>query len=71
MAVQPNSVDWMKDTIYRRAAIDAISRGCQEFRGIFAECEKNLNELPSAQSESCEYYALCRCGRDENKRKGL
>ena len=39
------------DTIYRQAAIDAVSRGCQEFRGIFAECEKNLNELPSAQPE--------------------
>lgn len=32
--------------------IDAVSRGCQEFRGIFARCEKNLNELPSAQSEN-------------------
>lgn len=26
-----------------------------------------LKHLPSAQSESCEYYALCRHGRDENK----
>lgn len=41
----------MDDTIYRQAAIDAVSRGCQEFRGIFAKCEKNLNELPSAQPE--------------------
>lgn len=31
--------------------IDAVSRGCQEFRGIFARCEKNLNELPPAQPE--------------------
>ena len=37
--------------ISRKAAIDAVSRGCKEFRGIFAECEKNLSELPSAQSE--------------------
>lgn len=37
------------DTISRQAAIDAVSRGCQEFRGIFAECEKNLNRLPSAE----------------------
>ena len=37
------------DCISREAAIDAVSRGCQEFRGIFAECEKNLNALPSAQ----------------------
>lgn len=34
--------------------IDAVSRGCQEFRGIFARCEKNLNELPPAQPESCD-----------------
>ena len=40
-----------EDTISRQMAIDAVSRGCQEFRGIFAECEKNLNELPSAQPE--------------------
>ena len=37
------------DTISRQAAIDAVSRGCQEFRGIFAECEKNLSALPSAE----------------------
>lgn len=26
-----------------------------------------IKTLPSAQPESCEYYALCRHGRDENK----
>lgn len=41
----------MDDTISRQAAIDAVSRGCQEFRGIFAECEKNLNALPSVQPQ--------------------
>lgn len=41
-----------KDTIYRQSAIDAVSRGCLEFRGIFAECEKNLNELPPVQSDN-------------------
>ena len=51
----------MSDPISRQAAIDAVSRGCQEFRGIFAECEKNLNELPSAQPEiiyckDCKHY---------------
>lgn len=50
-----------KDTIYRQSAIDAVSRGCLEFRGIFAECEKNLNELPSARPEiarckDCKHY---------------
>ena len=39
------------DCISRQAAIDAVSRGCQEWRGIFAECKKNLNELPPAQPE--------------------
>ena len=39
----------MGDLIERQAAIEVVSRGCQEFRGIFARCEKNLNELPSAQ----------------------
>ena len=39
------------DTISRQAAIDTVSRGCQEFRGIFAECEKNLNALPAVQPE--------------------
>ena len=48
----------MSDLISKRAAIDAVSRGCQEFRGIFAECEKNLNELPSVQPEPIsEAYA--------------
>ena len=37
------------DTISRQAAIDAVSRGCQELRGVFARCEKNLNALPSAE----------------------
>ena len=51
----------MTDLIDRQAAIDAVSRGCQEFRGIFTECEKNLNELPSAQPEiirckDCKYW---------------
>ena len=51
------------DCISRQAAIDAVSRGCQEFRGIFARCEKNLNELPSAQPEiirckDCKHYVI-------------
>ena len=51
----------MIDPIDRQAALDAVSRGCKEFRGIFAECEKNLNELPSTQPEivrcrECKHY---------------
>lgn len=30
-------------------------------------CMTTANEIPSAQPEPCEYYALCRHGRDENK----
>ena len=51
----------MSDLIYRNQAIDAVSRGCKELRGIFADCEKNLNELPSAEPEivrceDCKYW---------------
>lgn len=40
-----------KDTIYRQDAIDAVSKGCQEWRGIFGRCEENILALPSAQTE--------------------
>jgi hypothetical protein len=43
------------DLIDRQDAIDAVSRGCVEFRGIFSECEKNLNALPSAQPNESKY----------------
>ena len=33
----------------------------------YMETKDMLKALPSAQSEQCEYYALCRHGRDENK----
>lgn len=35
--------------------------------GLIESCISDMKELPSAQTESCEYYALCRHGRDENK----
>lgn len=35
--------------------------------GGIAECIDEIEDLPSAQTEPCEYYALCRHGRDENK----
>lgn len=51
----------MSDVVYRQAAIDAVSSGCKELRGIFADCEKNLNELPAADPEvvrckDCKYW---------------
>lgn len=35
--------------------------------GWLAMLVNSLEVLPSAQPEPCEYYALCRHGRDENK----
>ena len=61
----------MEDLISRQAAIDALDKRFDSIPfGQTAEIlllRKDLRELPSAQSESCEYYALCRHGRDENK----
>lgn len=31
------------------------------------EVMKVIDNMPSAQQETCEYYALCRHGRDESK----
>ena len=39
------------DLISRQAAIDAVSEGCQEWRGIFERCEEKLLALPPAQPE--------------------
>ena len=62
----------MDDTIYRQAAIDAVDEGLTrvffEHRDI---AEKMINKIPSAQPERCEYYALCRHGRDENKLRSV
>lgn len=41
----------MSDLIERQAAIEAVSKGCQEWRGIFGRCEENILALPSAQPE--------------------
>ena len=39
------------DCISRQAAIDAVSKACEEWRGIFARCEEKLLALPSAQPD--------------------
>lgn len=65
------------DTISRQAAIKAI---CEDgtmlerqgkYTMTMAERKQKdadiLDTLPPAQPEPCEYYALCRHGRDENK----
>lgn len=41
----------MSDTINRQAAIDVVSKACEECRGIFARCEEYLLALPSAEPE--------------------
>ena len=43
--------DLVNDTISRNAAIDAVSKACEECRGTFARCEEYLLALPSAGSE--------------------
>ena len=64
------------DLIERQAAIDAL-RTCYDTETVtmdngdeyinYDDAVGEIEQLPSAQSESCEYYALCRHGRDESK----
>ena len=35
------------DVVSRQAVIEAISEGCQEWRGIYGRCEELINALPS------------------------
>ena len=51
----------MSDPVERAAAIEAVSEGCQEWRGIFSRCEANLLLLPSAEPDiirckDCKHY---------------
>jgi hypothetical protein len=66
------------DSISRQAAIDAMAntlwhcpnkcyRNLNEYEFAKGLAELGLKSVPSAQTEPCEYYALCRHGRDENK----
>lgn len=63
----------MSDLISRAAALSALN-GCTDIYlnnlppTVYKEdAIKAVKALPPAQPESCEYYALCRHGRDENK----
>lgn len=40
------------DAISRDAAIEAVSEGCQEWRGIYGRCEELINALPSVTQKS-------------------
>ena len=57
----------MDDTISRRAAEDIVRFECGGWTGLAETIVKRFEALPSTQPERCEYYALCRHGRDENK----
>lgn len=59
----------MKDLIERQAAIDEITEygsGDATFMSV-GELKRRIELLPSEQTEACEYFALCRHGRDKNK----
>ena len=59
----------MSDLISRQAAIDETTEygsGDATFMSV-GELKRRIEYLPSVQTEACEYYALCRHGRDENK----
>ena len=76
--VQADSImvqDCSSDLISRQAAIDEIDEwikaflenGHKESAADACLIQDGIIQLPSAQPELCEYYALCRHGRDENK----
>ena len=45
--------------INRQAAIEAVSKACQEWRGIFGRCEDALKALPSAVPERKKGKNIC------------
>ena len=44
------------DAISRNASIEAVSEGCQEWRGIYGRCEELINALPSVNPQSSEHF---------------
>ena len=40
------------------AAIEAVSEGCQEWRGIYGRCEELINELPSVTQKSGKWIPV-------------
>ena len=40
------------DVVSRKAVLQAVSEGCQEWRGIYGRCEELINELPSVTQKS-------------------
>ena len=67
--LQPTCNQLATDCISRQAAIDEITEygsGDATFMSV-GELKRRIELSPSAQTEACEFYALCRHGRDENK----
>ena len=66
----------MDDLISRKSALDALGERPMVWmdsdyeiaqRNQYDRDKLAIETVPSAQLEPCEYYALCRHGRDENK----
>ena len=61
----------MSDLVEREAAIEAVSEGCQEWRGIYGRCEELINALPPVTQKSetvTEFADRCReCGAKYGK----
>lgn len=47
--------------IYLDDAIEAVSEGCQEWRGIFERCKDGLLALPSAQPDIMQNLSQYKC----------
>lgn len=81
LSTQPDHIgevtEMVVDTISRQAALNALGERPVVWsdNDDYTLGERNqydmdrlaIETVPSAQQESCEYYALCRHGRDENK----
>lgn len=46
MAIKALSQEPCTDAVRREAVLEAVSEGCQEWRGIYGRCEELINELP-------------------------
>lgn len=44
------------DAISREAVLQAVSEGCQEWRGIYGRCEELINALPSVNPQPSEHF---------------
>ena len=45
----------MDRLISEQAALEAVSEGCLDFRGIYARCEEEIKAIPSAEPREVLY----------------